>query len=130
MAKIKEMFEFAYGLVKSLAVKVKNDFVNAACKPSFAESVFDIIGMLFTYAFYMALVLCIAFAMFIVALIVLCVIYSFPVACGAIVLGVLLLMLAVKLVRLAHKDLVKQAKEEREREIDTMISRWSIRHAS
>lgn len=130
MPKIKEMFSNACHLVKEFAIDVKNDFVNAACKPSFMESTCNVIAMLLKYALYMALVLCTAFVLFIAALIVLCVICSFPIACGAVVLVVLMLMLAVKLVRLAHKDLVKQAKEEREREIDTMISRWSKRHAS
>lgn len=130
MAKIKEMFAFAYSLVKSLAVKVKNDFVNAACKPSFIESICNVIAMFLKYALYMALVFCTAFTMFIVALIVLCVICSFPLTCGAVVLSLLLLLLVVKLVRMTHKDLVEQAKREREREIDVIVSKWSGIHAS
>lgn len=130
MAKIKEMFAFAYGLVKSLAVKVKNDFVNAACKPSFIESTCNVIAMFLKYALYTTLILYTAFVMFIAALIVLCVICSFPLACGAVALGVLLLMLTVKLVRMTHKDLVEQAKRERAREIDVIASKWSGRYAS
>lgn len=130
MTKIKEMFEFAYGLVKSLAVKVKNDFVNAACKPSFAESMFDIIGMLFIYTFYILLSLGTVFLLFIVACIAIGLICMFPLTCGFVVLGLLLLLLVVKLVRMTHKDLVEQAKRERAREIDVIASKWSGRYAS
>ena len=130
MAKIKEIFMLACGLVKSLAVEVKNDFVNAACKPSFIESTCNVIAMFLKYALYMVLVFCTAFVMFIAALIVLCVICNFPLTCGFIVLGLLLLLLVVKLVRMTHKDLVEQAKRERARQIDVIASKWSGRYAS
>lgn len=126
MAKIKEMFAF----VKSLAVKVKNDFVNAACKPLFIESACNVIAMFLKYALYTSLVLCTAFVMFIAALIVVCVICNFPLTCGFVMLGLLLLLLVVKLVRVTHKDLVEEAKRERERGIDAIVAKWSKRHAS
>ena len=124
MSKVKEAISWCVDLLRDIAIEVKNEFLTAACQAGFGESVAAIIGVLVKYVAIISVCLFGGFVAFIAVVLLACLICEFPLTSGAIGLGLILFLLLLKLVRIKHKNLVKQAKEDKQREIDRIVEKW------
>ena len=107
-------FAFIVALLCEMCKAIKEDVVEAACKPTFTDALGGVIGLIVKYIGIVFLTALIAFCTFFILVLLLALIIEFPYISLSIFGFFALIALGVKAIRKHNPIRVEQAKKERE----------------
>ena len=115
---------FIVEIIYKLFGKIKEDIVNASCKPTFFDAFASVLGLFVGYIGVIVLTTIIVFFVLFIMLLLLAVIIEFPWISLCVVIFFALVSIGVKTIRNHNPERVAQAKEEYDESIDAIVKRY------